>query len=125
MESILARKTVPLIENKSIIENPSLIKVVSIKKKYLDQIKEVDLTWDDKFLDLKMIILGRCDQWIIYTDESKQLKKMARVDFVQFYVEEATSERQALGRQELRAVQKDYTKTANEVVNKIPVLFAD
>lgn len=124
MQNILARKTRALVGEKRIIEDASLIKVQVIKKKYVDQIKEINVKVSDSFTDLEMIILGRCDQWIIFTDKTKALQKMSRVDFIQYSIEEDPRTRD-VGDRERRKVSKPLADAIGKMLNKIPQLFAE
>ncbi len=125
MQDILAREAKTLVNNKTIIKEPQFIKVQVVNRKIYNQIKETNLTYDDSFLDLKMIILGMVDGWIVYSDESKKLKKMQSVDYVGYYCYEKAKleggeEAEA---SEKRKQNKRLMDEAKEEVKQIPVMF--
>lgn len=124
MQNILALSTKPLIGEKKIVENASLIRVQVIKKKHVDQIKQLNLTHDDSFTDLEMIILGRCDQWIIFSDQTKALKKMSRVDFIEYSIEEDSRIKDVEGSERRRAG-RALADEIGKMLNTIPQLFAE
>lgn len=129
MQNILALSTKPLVGEKKIVENASLIKVQVIKQKHVDQIKELNLKHGDSFTDLEMIILGRCDQWIIFSDQTKTLRKMARIDFIQYSIEEDSridhEKFKALGSREQSKVERNMADAIGKSLDAIPQLFVE
>lgn len=131
MQNILARSKKPLVgeesilKNKSIIDDASMIRVQVIKKKYLDQIKELNLTHDDSFINLEMIILGYCDPWIIFSDQTKALMKMSRSDFIQYSLQEDPVFEGITEDSEKRKLRRSRIDEIGRSLDLIPRLFVD
>ena len=128
MQDILAREARTLVNNKTIIKEPQFIKVQVVNRKIYNQIKDVNLTYDDSFLNMKMIILGMVDGWIVYSDESKTLKKMQSVDYMGYYCyEKAKLEGgdEMTDEAEKRKQNRRLMNEAKAEIKQIPVLLTD
>ena len=100
-----------LADGTRVIENPQIIEVMTIKKKFVDQIRDLNLKVGEKFPEKESIkILGECGQEIIFHIAGNvNLLKATRVDVIQWTIE-------------------DWGFTideANEFCNQIPQLFSN
>jgi len=127
-----------LCNNIDLLDREMIVKVTTIKKKFVDQIPELNLTHDDSFLEMGLTAIGYVSPYLIFIphqanalidgDEIKidHLVKLRKIDFVQFYAEEKagighlTKEEDA---KEKIKTYKKYLSEAKTIIKDIPMLF--
>jgi hypothetical protein len=87
MENIAARET-HLINGMAVIDCPELIKIKTMKKKYLEQLPQGNFKYDETFYgDDDIKFFGYSRPFVIYARGNK-LEKIHDADFVGLYAED-------------------------------------
>lgn len=78
--------TVPFVGEFNLIAIPTLIKVQSIKKKFVDQMPEPPLKLLKEHGDEMFRIVGRVGPYVVFHSDSQQFSKIHRNEFVDYTV---------------------------------------
>ena len=74
-------KTKEFLGKHSLVENPELVKVLTIKKKYIEQMPSMELKYNPPYLPEVLEVFGRVLGLIIVRDTAGRFMKISKIDY--------------------------------------------